>query len=110
MTRQSAVPTAPVAAAALIVGFAVAVSTGSRPLGGVVLALGGVWCIRQWLIRHDRQTAIALGCVGFAAFVLSHLIALAIGAWPSVLLCASALAAVVRVRADSRKRASAVYR
>jgi hypothetical protein len=109
MTR-SAVPTAPVAAAALIVGFAVAVATGSRPLGGVVLALGGVWCIRQWLIRHGRRTAVTLGCVGFAAFVLSHLIALAIGAWPSVLLCAGAVAAVVWVRADSRERASVVCR
>lgn len=102
MTRQGAVPTAPVAAAALIAGFAVAVSTGSRPLGGIVLALGGAWCIRQWLIRHDRRTAVTLGCVGFAAFVLSHLIALVIGAWPSVLLCASAVAAVVWVRADNR--------
>jgi hypothetical protein len=103
MTR-SAVPTAPVAAAALIVGFAVAVATGSRPLGGVVLALGGMWCVRQWLLRHDRRTAVTLGCAGLATFVLSHIIALAIGAWPSVLLCSTLLAAIVWQRADARER------
>lgn len=104
MARTDGIPTAPVAAASLVVGYAVAVSTGSRPLGGVVLALGGLWCIRQWLFRHDRRIAVTLACVGLAAFVLSHLIALAIGAWPSVLLCASAVAAVVWVRADARER------
>ena len=38
-------PTAPIAAAGLIAGYAVAVATGSRPLGGLVLALCGVACI-----------------------------------------------------------------
>lgn len=95
-------PTAPVAAASLIVGYAVAVATGSRPLGGVVLALGGLWCTRQWLLRHDRRTAVTLGCVGLAAFVLSHLIALAIGAWPAVLVAAGFVATVVWLRADAR--------
>ncbi|HEX5309186.1 MAG TPA: hypothetical protein VFW38_08930 [Solirubrobacteraceae bacterium] len=104
MKRPAEVPTAPVAAASLIVGYAVAVATGSRPLGGVVLALGGLWCIRGWSIRHGRRTAIVLGCVGLAAFALSHVVALAIGAWPSVLLCSAVLAAIVWVRADSRER------
>ena len=39
--RLGRVPTAPVAAAGLISGFGVAVATGSRPLGGVVLAALG---------------------------------------------------------------------
>lgn len=102
MTRTDQIPTAPVAAASLIVGYAVAVSTGSRPLGGVVLALGGLWCIRQWLLRHDLRTAVTLGCFGLAAFVLSHLIALAIGAWPAVLLAAGFVGTVVWLRADTR--------
>jgi ABC-type transport system involved in cytochrome c biogenesis permease subunit len=95
-------PTAPVAAATLIVGYAVAVASGSRPLGGVVLLLGGLWCIRAWQRRHGTRTAVTLACVAFAAFVLSHLLALAIGAWPSVLLVSAVVAAVVWTRADAR--------
>jgi len=102
LTRAAQIPTAPIAAASLIVGYAGAISTGSRPLGGVVLALGGLWCIRQWSIRHDRRTAVTLGCVGLTAFALSHLIALAIGAWPAVLLAAAFVAAVVWQQADAR--------
>jgi hypothetical protein len=95
-------PTAPVAAGTLIAGYAVAASTGSRPLGGVVLVAGGVWCIRAWAHRHDARTAAALACVGLLAFALSHLLALAIGAWPAVLLVAAGTAAAVWARADSR--------
>jgi hypothetical protein len=96
------IPTAPVAAASLIAGFAVAVSTGSRPLGGVVLAIGGLWCIQAWARRHGRRTALILACVGFAAFVISHLLGLVIGAWPSVLVVSAVVAAVVWIRADAR--------
>jgi hypothetical protein len=96
------IPTAPVAAASLIAGFAVAVGTGSRPLGGVVLAIGGLWCIQAWARRHGRRTAAILGCAGFAAFVLSHLLGLVIGAWPSVLFVSAVVAAVVWTRADAR--------
>jgi K+ transporter len=96
-------PTAPVAAGTLIVAYAVAVSTGSRPLGGVVLAIGGLWCIWAWQRRCGRRTATILGCVGFGAFVASHVLALAIGAWPSVLAVAAVVAAVTWVRADSRR-------
>ncbi|MFZ2113388.1 MAG: hypothetical protein WAU77_06615 [Solirubrobacteraceae bacterium] len=96
------IPTAPVAAASLIAGFAVAVSTGSRPLGGVVLAIGGLWCIQAWARRNGRRTALILGCVGFGAFVVSHLLGLLIGAWPSVLLVSAAMAATAWVKADAR--------
>jgi hypothetical protein len=96
------VPTAPVAAGSLIVGYAVAAGTGSRPLGGVVLAAGGLWCIQAWNRRHGPGTAAALAGVGLAAFALSHVLALAIGAWPSVLLVAAAVAAAAWTRADSR--------
>jgi hypothetical protein len=95
-------PTAPIAAGTLIVGYAVAASTGSRPLGGVVLLLGGLWCIQAWARRHGRRTAVTLACVGFAAFAVSHLLALAIGAWPSVVLVSAAVAVVAWIQADSR--------
>ncbi|HXA54898.1 MAG TPA: hypothetical protein VNV37_08500 [Solirubrobacteraceae bacterium] len=96
-----AIPTAPVAAASLVVGYAVVVATGSRPLGGVVLALGGLWCIHAWLQRHGARTATTLGCVGLGLFITSHLLALLMGAWPSVLVVAGIMAAVAWVRADA---------
>lgn len=95
-------PTAPLAAATLIVGYAVAVGTGSRPLGGVVLAIGGLCCIRVWALRHGTRTAAKLAAVGFVAFVLSHVLALAVGAWPAVLIVAGATAAATWTLADAR--------
>jgi hypothetical protein len=95
-------PTAPVAAGSLIAGYAVAVGSGSRPLGGVVLLAGGLWCVREWTRRNDSRTAVVLACAGLAAFVLSHVLALAIGAWPAVLLVAAAMALATWVRADAR--------
>jgi hypothetical protein len=96
-----ALPTAPVAATSLIVGYAVVAVSGSRPLGGLVLALGGLWCIVTWARRHGTRTAVGLGCAGFGAFVASHLLALAIGAWPSVLITAAGLAVAAWVWADA---------
>jgi hypothetical protein len=95
------IPTAPVAAGTLIVGYAVVASTGSRPLGGVVLLIGGLWCIQAWMRRHGARTAATLACVGLGALVGSHLLALAIGAWPSVLLVAAVFAAASWTRADA---------
>jgi hypothetical protein len=99
---MSSMPTAPIAAASLIVGYAVAAGTGSRPLGGLVLLSGGLWCIRAWTRRSGGRTAATLALVGLAVFVASHLLALAIGAWPSVLLAAAVMAAVVWTKADAR--------
>lgn len=95
-------PTAPIAAGTLIVGYAVAASTGSRPLGGVVLLVGGLWCIQAWTRRHGAKTAATLACVGFGALVLSHLLAIAIGAWPAVLLVAAVMAAAAWTQADAQ--------
>lgn len=95
-----ALPTAPLAAGSLIAGYAVVAATGSRPLGGVVLAIGGLLCIRIWMRRHGTRTAARLAGVGFAAFVASHLLALAVGPWPSVLLVAAATATATWMLAD----------
>jgi hypothetical protein len=85
----------------LIAGYAVALASGSRPLGGLVLVLGGAICVRAWNARHGPRTATSLAGVMFAAFVLSHVLALATGAWPAVLLVSALTAAVVWLRADS---------
>lgn len=95
--------TAPIAALGLIGGFAVAVASGSRPLGGVVLALCGLTCIAIWLQRDGRQMAIRLTIAGLIAFALSHLLGLVIGAWPAVFLIAAATAALCWRVSDSRQ-------
>ena len=95
-------PTALLAATGLIAGFAVAVASGSRALGGVVLAIFGVACIAVWLRRDGRQTAILLTVAGLLAFALSHLLGLVIGAWPAVLLTAAGVAALCWRASDSR--------
>lgn len=95
-------PTAPLAAAGLIAGFGVAVATGSRPLGGVVLAAFGIACIALWLDRDGRRTAGVLTAVGLLAFALSHVLGLVIGAWPAVLVVAAATAWVCWRVSDAR--------
>ena len=101
------VPTAPVAAGALIAGYAVAAGSGSRPLGGLVLAAGGLWCLRAWDRRNGRRTALALGAVGTGAFVLSHVLAPQIGAWPSVLTVAAATGLAAALVSDRRPAVAA---
>ena len=96
-------PTAPIAATGLIAGYAVSVATGSRPLGGAVLALCGLGCIAIWGRRDGRRAAIRLTLVGLGAFALSHVLALAVGAWPAVLLAATTTFAACWRLSDSRR-------
>ena len=98
------VPTAPIAGGALIAGYAVAVASGSRALGGLLLVAAGLWCIQTWARRRGARTAAALAGVGFAALVLSHAIALLTGAWPAVLMVAAATAAAAWWWADADPR------
>jgi hypothetical protein len=97
-------PTAPLAAGSLIAGYAVASASGSRSLGGVVLAAGGLWCLREWARRNDARTAATLGVAGLVAFAGSHVLAKAVGAWPAVLLVATAMGALTWAFADARTR------
>jgi hypothetical protein len=96
------VATAPIAAGGLIAGYGVAVGTGSRPLGGLVLAGCGLACIAIWRRREDRRRTVMLTLAGVAAFAASHALGLVIGAWPAVLLAAAATAAVCWRFSDSR--------
>ena len=94
-------PSAPFAAGTLLAGWAVVEATGSRPVGGVVLLAGGLGCAALWRRRHGTRTALGLTAVGFSAFVLSHVLALAIGAWPAVLSVSAIAAVIVWLKADS---------
>jgi hypothetical protein len=95
-------PTALIAAAGLIGGFAVAVASGSRSLGGLVLLACGVACIAIWLRRDGRQTAVILTLAALLAFALSHVLGLIIGAWPAVLFVATCTAALCWRVSDAR--------
>ncbi len=79
----------PVVSGSLLLGFAVAQATGVRPLGGIVLALGAGWCAMRWRRTVGVARAAALVVVYVAMFVLSHVIADAVGAWPAVVLVAA---------------------
>jgi hypothetical protein len=104
---MSRTPTAAIAAGSLIAGYAVAAGSGSRPLGGAVLLAGGLYCAGVWNRRHGASTAAALSGVGLTAFAVSHVLAHAIGAWPSVLTVAAVTGAVVWVRSDAPTGAAA---
>lgn len=86
------VPTSLLSAAGLIGGFGTAIGTGSRPLGGAVMAAFGLTCIYFWVRRDGNATAVRLTLVGLTGFILSHVLARAIGAWPSVLLVSAVTA------------------
>ena len=100
--RLDHLPTGPIAAAGLMAGFGVAVATGSRPLGGVVLAACGLACIAVWLRRDGTRVTVQLTVAGLVAFVVSHLLGLVIGAWPSVIVVSAATAALCWRLSDRR--------
>ncbi len=95
------VPTAPLAAGTLLAGWAAVEVTGSRTVGGVVLLCGGLGCAALWQRRHGSRTALTLTAVGFTAFVLSHILTLAIGPWPAVVTVAAITALIVWLKADA---------
>ncbi|MET0433965.1 MAG: hypothetical protein ABW025_07345 [Cellulomonas sp.] len=85
----------------LVAAFAVAQGTGVRALGGVVLVLGVAWCgWRSWAAGAARVVAVVL--LGAVCFVASHVLAGALGAWPSVLLAAAVLGAGAWLLVDRR--------
>jgi hypothetical protein len=95
--------TAPIAAAGLIAGYGVAVASGSRPLGGLVLAACGLVCVAIWLARDGARTAAVLTAAGILAFAVSHLLGLLIGSWPAVLVVAAVTAYACWRVSDSRR-------
>ncbi|HWI06517.1 MAG TPA: hypothetical protein VNT54_03245 [Solirubrobacteraceae bacterium] len=90
----------PVASGSLLLGFAVAQATGVRPLGAVVLVAGCAWCALRWRRAAGTLRTALLVVVYVGAFVLSHVVADALGAWPSVLLAAAVTALAAYVLAD----------
>jgi hypothetical protein len=98
MTRM---PTWPVAAGSLALGFAVAQATGVRPLGGVVLVAGCGWCGLRWKDEVGPARTAGLVALYLAAFAASHVLAHGIGAWPSVAVVSAVVAAGTYAVADA---------
>lgn len=98
------VPTAVLAAATLVLGFAVAQGTGVRGIGGVVLLVGVVWCGWRALPGAGVVRVAAVVVLGAGCFVASHLLAPQLGAWPSVLLVAAVLGAGTALLVDRGRR------
>lgn len=94
------VPTAVITSAGLIGGYAVAAGSGSRPAGGVVLALAGAWATWQCRQQSDGKRAAALLGVYLVSFAGSHGLALVMGAWPSVLVVTAVTAAAAVALGD----------
>jgi hypothetical protein len=100
MTR---IPSAVVAAGGLIGGYGAARWTGKRQLGGAVLAAAGAAAAQQWRRRAGGPAAGALTAAYLAAFAGSHPLAKKVGAWPSVLGVAGAVALASWAVADRRR-------
>ncbi|WCO65514.1 hypothetical protein PO878_13505 [Iamia majanohamensis] len=96
------IPTAPVVAASLVGGYLVARETGVRPLGGAVLAAGGVLAGREWVRHAGPGATVALVGVYLGGFGASHPLAKKIGAWPAVLTAAGTSAAASWVLSDRK--------
>lgn len=94
------------AAATLIIGFAVASLTGNRALGGIVLVIGGAVCAwLWWRIAGPRRAAACVAIAG-VAFVVSHPLGAVLTSWGAVVLVsvvtAGAAYALTGGRASSR--------
>jgi hypothetical protein len=85
-------PTAPVAAAGLVGGFAAGRYLHRRDLAGVVSAGALAWCLPAWRRAAGTGAAAGLAVVYVGGLAASHPLAKKIGAWPSV-LAVSALSA-----------------
>jgi len=93
-------PTWPVAAGSLVLGFGVAQATGIRPLGGIVLLAGACWCALRWRERAGAGVAVALVALYVAAFVASHLVADVLGTWGAVAFVAALVGLAAWALAD----------
>ncbi len=93
-------PTWPLAAGALLLGFAVAELTGVRAIGGVVLFLGALACGLRWRLLLGLPRALALVFAFLVAFAVSHPLGDAIGAWPAVFVVSAVVGLIAWRAAD----------
>src|SRR5271167_839613 len=96
-------PTAPIAAGSLIGGYLVARESGVRPLGGAVLAAGGIYLADRWRKDAGAPAAGFLLATYLGAFGISQPVARRIAAWRSGLPVAALTAGASAPVADRRR-------
>lgn len=92
------------AAASLIAGFAVALLTGNRTLGGIVLLVGGAVCAWLWWRLAGPWRALACVAIAAIAFVVSHPLGAVITSWGAVLLVSAVTAGAAYALTGPRSR------
>lgn len=95
------------AALSLVAGFGAAEASGNRSAGGAVLLALALAAAARCRRTAGTGRALLLLVAVASAFAASHVLARAVGAWPSVLLCAglAALAAAALSRRAVRPAA-----
>jgi len=96
---------AALSAAGLFFGYVVAALT-TRSLGGVVLVVLGLAAFVAWLRGAGMNVAWRLGVLYLALFALSHVLALFLGAWTSVVTVSLVMAVASWWFVDARMERS----
>jgi hypothetical protein len=97
------VPTAPLLAAGLVGGFALAQKTGVRPLGGAAMLGANAVAARQWYAVGGAPLVAGLTAAYWGAMGAAHPLAKKVGTWPSVVGVTAAAAGAAWVLADRRR-------
>ena len=92
----------------MVLAWATVDASGSRALGGVVLATFGLVCVVISSSRDARRTTALLVLLAAGAFALSHVLGLLIGPWPAVVVSAALLASACHRLSDARRHHTAV--
>lgn len=94
--------TVPIVALGLLGGWGMVELTGSRAAGGTIMFVLGCCAGLVWLARDGWRVTVVLALVYLLCFVLAHVLALAIGAWPAVIVVAVACAIATYLWSDRR--------
>lgn len=87
----------------MVAAWGTVAASGSRALGGVVLATFGLVCIVISSSRDARRTTALLVLIAAVAFILSHVLGLLIGSWPGVVVAAAMLAVACHRLSDASR-------
>ena len=106
---RSRFPSSLLVAVGLAAGFGVAQGTGIRALGGALFVGAGLAAAWLWYRRRGLTTTISLTAGYVGAFVVAHVLALAVGlpAWLAVSLVTILAAGVTYAVADQPRTAVA---
>nr|WP_297429799.1 hypothetical protein [uncultured Actinotalea sp.] len=99
-------PTAVIAGASLVVGFATARVTDLPAAGAVVVLAGVAWCLAREVRRTAWWRLAVVVAVGAGCFALSHLLADVLTAWGAVVAAAAVLGIATWLLVDRAARPS----